>query len=426
MSHIGERIKRVRKEKKLTLTQVAGNHMSAAMVSLIENGKTKPTVQTLQHIAGQLSVDTADLMGELNREDLRKVLKELKEQFEAQPSTIHKIIERLHETLPKLSTNYESARLYEWYARLLFWNYQEHRGENDFVKFDDWKEPALKAREIYEYLQMDTYVVKVEMFLIQVEYSQANYYETIKKIHALLNQMEGYENTRELISNKILLKQLLADSESGIGNLDRAYELIKEALSVAKKELIFDYFYWQHNTAVLLNYNVGRNDIAHKHLEEIEKFADLAENPILTLEKLLIEAHYQEFFENDPKRALNTCRQIREEFEKTTGYVNYMLEGFNKHIDEQEARCYTKLKQPEKALGLFREELRSIYIQDHPFDRSLREIMYSYRAYCYQQLGRTDEAVKEAEIAVEKLKTYPHTEYYQFAREVLRNIKALK
>ena len=62
MDQLGERIKQIRKERKMTLAQVAGDRLTKGMLSLIENGKAQPSMESLQHIAGQLNVDIADLL----------------------------------------------------------------------------------------------------------------------------------------------------------------------------------------------------------------------------------------------------------------------------------------------------------------------------------------------------------------------------
>ncbi|GEL78227.1 helix-turn-helix domain-containing protein [Tenuibacillus multivorans] len=425
MDHIGEHVRKLRKGKGLTLTQLAGNHLSAAMVSLIENGKTKPTVETLQHIAKKLDVDAAELMGEMNRKNLRDVLYELQELYVYGEAAFQKVIKRIKQVLPKLSHNYESARIYEWYAKVLFFYYEMEPYAEKWVIYGDWHDPAIKAKEIYELLQMDENAIKIELFLIRVEYSQAHYQKTLELIESLLDKMESYEDSRELIRNNIHLKSMQSDAESGLGNSKKALQIIDEAIKYSKETLVFDYFYNLHNTAVLLHYNEGRNNEAREHLEQIEKFIELTENNNMYTEKMLIQAHYQEFFENNPTLSLETCEQLEGQINSQFNLSPELLKGYQEHINDQKARCYTKLKQPNQALPLFHDQLRSMFVKDHPMDRSLRDITYSYRAYCYHQLGDTNKAMTEAEKAVESLKTYPHTQYYQFAREVLKEVQQL-
>jgi len=57
---VGERLKAVRKEREMTLKQVAeGARMSPTHISEIERGKTSPTVGALRRIAAALDKDTA-------------------------------------------------------------------------------------------------------------------------------------------------------------------------------------------------------------------------------------------------------------------------------------------------------------------------------------------------------------------------------
>ena len=54
MQSLGVRIKEARKEKEITQTELAGSNISRSLLSLIENGNAKPSLTTLQYIAGRL------------------------------------------------------------------------------------------------------------------------------------------------------------------------------------------------------------------------------------------------------------------------------------------------------------------------------------------------------------------------------------
>lgn len=60
VEEVGKRLKEVRKERDMTLKQVAeASGMSPTHISEIERGKTSPTVGALRRIAGALGKDTA-------------------------------------------------------------------------------------------------------------------------------------------------------------------------------------------------------------------------------------------------------------------------------------------------------------------------------------------------------------------------------
>ena len=71
MTHVGENIKRIRTAKNMTISDVANEHVSRGMISLIENGKTQPSIERLQHIARQLDVDISELVEEVPREEMQ-------------------------------------------------------------------------------------------------------------------------------------------------------------------------------------------------------------------------------------------------------------------------------------------------------------------------------------------------------------------
>ncbi len=56
ISNIGEKIRKVRKERKMTQAELAGDVITRNMLSLIENGSATPSIHTLEYIAQRLDV----------------------------------------------------------------------------------------------------------------------------------------------------------------------------------------------------------------------------------------------------------------------------------------------------------------------------------------------------------------------------------
>ena len=54
MNSLGEKIKKRRKEMKLTLKQLAGTDFSYSLLSQIENDKANPSMETLHKLAEKL------------------------------------------------------------------------------------------------------------------------------------------------------------------------------------------------------------------------------------------------------------------------------------------------------------------------------------------------------------------------------------
>jgi transcriptional regulator with XRE-family HTH domain len=54
---LGERVRGLRRARGLTQAELAGERFTKEYVSQIERGKTRPTLQTLEWLAGRLQVD---------------------------------------------------------------------------------------------------------------------------------------------------------------------------------------------------------------------------------------------------------------------------------------------------------------------------------------------------------------------------------
>ena len=65
---IGEKIKRLREKKRMTQSELAGDHVSRNMLSLIENGRATPSVQTLEALAEKLKTTSAFLLADRGEE----------------------------------------------------------------------------------------------------------------------------------------------------------------------------------------------------------------------------------------------------------------------------------------------------------------------------------------------------------------------
>ncbi len=63
MIYIGEKLRSLRKEKGMTLKEVAGEEFTKGYLSQIELGKVTPSFKVLTHLAAQLKVDLAHLIG---------------------------------------------------------------------------------------------------------------------------------------------------------------------------------------------------------------------------------------------------------------------------------------------------------------------------------------------------------------------------
>ena len=69
---IGEKIKFLRAERALTQTELAGDHITRNMLSLIESGSAQPSLATILYLAEKLKVPTGYLLADDNEEFIYK------------------------------------------------------------------------------------------------------------------------------------------------------------------------------------------------------------------------------------------------------------------------------------------------------------------------------------------------------------------
>lgn len=81
---IGENIKNIRRNRKMTILDVKKiTGLSKSTISDIENNKTSPTAATLQKIADALKVSIEDFFQDTDNDDfINKSAKEISEEFE--------------------------------------------------------------------------------------------------------------------------------------------------------------------------------------------------------------------------------------------------------------------------------------------------------------------------------------------------------
>ncbi len=423
--HIGEKIKKLRKEKKLTLADIAQDQMSPAMISLIENGKSKPSAENLQHIAQQLGVSVSELLGGKTNEELRKEISYINHLLEDnyEEETLTKAINHIKKLLPELGNNFESARIYEIYSRCLFSFYQYHKVKYDALEDQDWTKYALRAEKLYNELQMENRVLKIRFFFANVEFSQANYKKTLELINESLERVT--ENDYGTISVIIDLMLLKFDALEALGYFEESLQVLDEVIRFSNKHVMLHRFFEIHNRGALSHFNKNDFKMARIYMEKMNQFFQLIDNDYLYIEKELIFIHYMEFFENQPEKSL----EMIDEFEKKTAQMEFFKgvwrSTYEELLSDMKARCLTKLKHPNQALPLFRKLIKEdeLHIEYSPMDAAIRKINGTYQALCYMDLNEYDQALTYAQDAVNQLRFYPHTTYYQFARNVLQDIQ---
>lgn len=424
MKHVGENIKRIRTAKKMTISDLANEHVSRGMISLIENGKTQPSIERLHHIAVQLDVDISELVEEISREELRVKINEAYELLKTHDvDDVLMTISILHPLLNKTSHSYEAARIYEMYAKSLYHLYIYANEAFSKIDENDWELYATKAIALYTDLQMDWRVIRIWGFLANIKFLQANYGETIEIIDKGIEKL----TVKDGLETKVTYIELMhakAATLMAMGEIEEAHRLLDSAIEFSRNEIILTYYYQLLNMKALLYYDERNYIQARKYVADASAFVQMIQRDDMRIEYELTKIIFEEFFEKNFEQTI----RLSDEFEFNLLTKN----SFNQSIKEEvlifsrnlKARAFTRLGRYKEALLLF--EVNQIKQNDlmemSPIDISIREISKSYEAICHFHEGDVEKAEQLARHAVEKLHKLPYSSYYQFAREVLGEV----
>lgn len=424
MMHVGENIKRIRTAKKMTITDVANEHVSRGMISLIENGKTQPSIERLQHIARQLNVDISELVETVPREEMQRILKQAIDLFnEVGNESVVKAAALLRRILDKDPAGYEAARMNELYGRVLYHQYIMDIGQYNKIEENNWETFTKKAIGMYSDLQMNWRVVRCYGFLADIESNQGDYQaaiDIVEQATSRLTVMDSLE-TRAIY---IQLQSLKAFAWDALGKRENAHEQLDEIIGFARENIILGSYYSLLNAKAWLYYEDQKPEEARRYIEECYLFTKLLKSESLIQQHELNQIIMQEFFEADYEKALAIAKGLEGRAENITDYPQETINEFIMGTNNMKARILTRMERYEEALVLF-EENRVVLnerIQLSPRDVAIRVLSDSYEALCHYHLGNQERAEKLARSTVERLHNMPHSSFYHFARDVLTKV----
>lgn len=407
MASLGERIKKLRKERGLTLQALAGDELSKGMLSLIENNKANPSMESLAYIADRLAIDQNELLEEFSTTEIRKLLREAEELYKVEIMSkelikeYKNIVAKIKPYKDKLPFRYESARLLEIYSRCSY-----------HAKIDGWESSLKKAEEIYEGLQMINQSAEIHIFRAMTSFTEHRYSEALTMIQ---ESRKVFEERARILDP---LKKLDFDYYesilySAIGDGENAIRIMQNAIDYSKEQQIFyrvDSLYRLAGFQAVLDQDVERKNY---YCEKLRLFANFLDDEEMEAFSDAIEIHY-----------LNT---VAHEFEKANEIIDHNLA---KH---EEITTFLFTLEKGKALyGMGRFEEALVWLKKHemweflhhPYDLSLHYEKDAYLALVYEKLGDHQSAVEHAEIAKVNIEPMPDLPYKKFIMKVYDQINS--
>ncbi|QBP40028.1 helix-turn-helix domain-containing protein [Paenisporosarcina antarctica] len=412
MDSIGLRIKHLRKEQKLTLEALAGKKLTKGMLSLIENGKAKPSMESLSYIAQQLGVESSELMEDVSQAEKRNVLERVEKLYKVEFSELtneyKQIIDLISPIVDKLTLSYESARLLEIYSRC-----------SHHLYLDGWEVHYNQAMELYEQLHLYNQSASLALFKGMILYNQHRYDEALAIV---LEEHARFSSPTIKLDAMTTLDYMYAELilYSAVGNNELTRLKMNEAMQFSKEERIFyriDDLYRLACYQSIINEN--EEDRVY-YLQKIRQYGEFAENKSSLSIAAMLDAHFYNSFLHDYQKAFESAElflelSIEVDSEKIKKDVRnqYLLE---------KGKALFGLGSVKEALALLEDYIVPSYLH-HPYDLSISYEVHAYRALCYSRLGEIDEALREAKVGSVLISSMPDSPYKLFINQTLEQIQ---
>lgn len=406
MSTLGERIRTIRKQQKMTLEALAGDQLTKGMLSLIENNKANPSMDSLTYIAERLGVEVAELMEEVSPQEIRDLLSKVEilhhTEYDKVTDEYEQIIDLVKPFLEKLNDGYEAARLLEIYSRTLY-----------VEKKHGWEQCSDKAAQIYDRLNLIPRLAAVGMLRALVKFTEHNYTSSLE---ILLQERKAIEARNMYIDplTRLDFDYYEAALNFAVGKPDEAIRVMKSGIEFSRKEQVFyriDHLYRMATFNAMMN---GDEESRKYYIRKLELYAEFSDDEEYLFFNNFIKVHYLTTYKKAYAEAFELIQNFFKEDKLSALYVSFAT--FEK------GKALYGIKKYEEALSCFKEVKIADYVH-HPFDLSIFYEKDAYAALCYLSLGDKKKAITAIRKAVANVDPMPYTPYKKFIMETFVFIK---
>lgn len=394
---LGERIRTLRKQRKLTLEALAGEQLTKGMLSLIENNKANPSMDSLSYIAERLGVETAELLEEGNLQELRELLKTAERlsavSFDELTDEHRQILSMIEPYAEKLVHGYEAARLLEIYGRSLY--YEEEAG---------WQQYVDKAAAIYDQLNSVRRLASIGFFQSLVKFREHAY---AAALDILLKERSKAETQNGLIDPLTRLDFYYYESifQYAVGDAEEAIRVMKEGIDYSRENKIFYQIDDLYRLAMINAMMSKDEEEMAYYARKLSLYAELADDDDAMDFTKYAQVHYLTSYQHDYKKARALLKTYEADLFTTHWMSPYYL--------IEQGKVFYSVGKFKEAIVCFDKVVMASYIH-HPFDLSIFYEKDAYAALCYEALGNEAEAKRSIDTAVDNVSKMPRTPYKDF------------
>lgn len=396
MNELGKRINKLRIERGMTLVELAGNKMSKSMLSMIENGHSNPSMDSLKFIASQLGCDPQYLLGNPTSDELKYLFNKVEEAFEENnDEQIINLTQGMFDQ--QLPISFESARILEISGRTVMKSDQK-RGEMLIER----------AVAIYERLSLYSHCVAAKVHVVECHAKEGNYHDALIMLQ---NVRKEYDEKATVLDMVVEIEANYAEMVLlfGIGNYKSGKSKLNQLIEIFKRKMVFykmDNIFRIAAFQALLHNN--EKDYTY-FIRKSEQFAVFSENDKSLAFTLLLQAHYHNQIPKDYGQALFYLDKFATLVNGNLGSDYYYLEKGKALL----GKGYVK-----EALKAF-EQFQMPRTISYPLELCILYTADAHRAKCLLQLGRVEEALIYAKRATSNIDSLPQTPYQDFIKNTL-------
>jgi transcriptional regulator with XRE-family HTH domain len=410
---LGERIRRLRKERKMTLQELAGDNMSKGMLSLIENNKAKPSMESLSYIAKQLKVPASDLLEESSREELKKLLDQAEEYAsvrlidEGAKKARQRLINLVRPHIGQMGEGYESGRLLEMYGRSLH-----------YLEEDGWEEPIDRAAAIYDSLNIIPRRAAIGMFRAQVHFTERDY---DRALGVMLEERKAIEERRLFIEpmTRLDFDYLQAVLLYAVGQTEEAMSVMESALAFSRENDLYYHMSDWYRLASIHALMAGMEDEYGHYRKKLRQYAEFAEDKEASGFLAFLDVHELNSFRNDYTEA---HRRIQAWPKDSSESLPDALHS--PYMSLETGKALSGVGRHEEALEAFDRALVPREYIHHPIDLSIFMEGEAYKAESLWATGKTAEAVSLIRDVHERIAGIPSNPYKDRVEQVHERLTA--
>ena len=401
---LGERIKSLRKNLKMTQTDLAGSEMTKSMLSQIENNLAMPSMKNLQYLASRLGkpasyfLEDGSYQSDLPTEEIHKELKEAADM-------IRNV--KLEEALLKLeqmSGKYNFDQSSKLYADFL-----DKLGQCliDLNRIEEGQEKIIEAVNIYKNKFLFVDAARAHLTLMNVHWNHFDYQKCMVVLEEAseisdhsINKDKTFEI--EVIHIKTLLYGGLDKLEDSIASAEKALKISKEIGIYYKSDEMYK------NLAVMNGF-LGSYESFDYNLEKAKQFATFTDNSGILSSIEGIRGLYA----NQIGRFREAIDYLDKALALSTGVAAFAY--------TEKAKSLYMLEEYQEALNTLKNVQYPNYT---PFKYDYLHIWSSkiYKGLALSKISKTKEAIEEINQGIDKMQVVGNSKTLAFAYKSLSEV----